>query len=62
MMARHFRVGGFVVLVLSILYAVTAARTVGPGDSGELTSVMVSLPVASSLDGRLALQPGARQC
>ncbi len=46
MMARNFRVGGLVTLVLAVLYAITAARTVGPGDSGELTAVMVSWGVA----------------
>ncbi|MDZ4804072.1 MAG: DUF2723 domain-containing protein [Candidatus Eisenbacteria bacterium] len=46
MISRAAKVGGFVVLVLSILYFMTAARTVGPGDSGELTSVMVSWGVA----------------
>ncbi|TPW04534.1 MAG: hypothetical protein FD129_2888, partial [bacterium] len=39
MISKPIRAGGLVVLILSVLYTLTAARTVGPGDSGELTSV-----------------------
>lgn len=38
--------GGVVFAIVFILYAITACRTVGPGDSGELTAVMCTWGVA----------------
>lgn len=38
--------GGAVALLLFLLYAATAGRTVGPGDSGELTAVLCTWGVA----------------
>jgi hypothetical protein len=43
---RQVRSFGIVSAAVMALYAVTACRTVGPGDSGELTAVMVSWGVA----------------
>jgi len=46
MIGKQARTGGFVMTAVMALYVMTACRTVGPGDSGELTAVMVSWGVA----------------
>ncbi|HEX7879784.1 MAG TPA: DUF2723 domain-containing protein [Candidatus Eisenbacteria bacterium] len=46
MTGRQFQSFGIVTAAVMALYAMTACRTVGPGDSGELTAVMVSWGVA----------------
>ncbi len=43
---RRFQAAGLVFLVVQALYVATACRTVGPGDSGELTAVMTTWGVA----------------
>ena len=46
MIGKQARTFGIVATAVMVLYAMTACRTVGPGDSGELTAVMVSWGVA----------------